>query len=58
VQYLQAYANGTSGWYYNYTLNQQGTLVDYASAPSDYSTDVLRDKALGFIDQIAISRSS
>jgi N-acetylglucosamine-6-sulfatase len=47
----QAYAVGTSGWYYNYTLNQQGTLVDYGSAPSEYSTDVLRDKALGFIDQ-------
>src|SRR3954453_20278798 len=35
----QAYAVSTSGWYYNYTLNQQGTLVDYGSAPSEYSTD-------------------
>jgi N-acetylglucosamine-6-sulfatase len=47
----QAFANNTSGWYYNYTLNQNGTPVDYGSAPTDYSTDVLRDKALDFIDR-------
>jgi N-acetylglucosamine-6-sulfatase len=47
----QGFANNTSGWYYNYTLNENGALVIYGSAPADYSTDVLRDKALDFIDR-------
>src|SRR4051794_7816564 len=46
----QAFANNTPGWYYNYRLNENGTLVDFGSAPADYSTDVLRDKALDFIN--------
>ena len=29
------------GAYYNYTLNENGTLVNYGSKPQDYSTDVL-----------------
>jgi len=45
----QTFANNTPGWYYNYTLNENGTLVEYGSAPADYSTDVLRGKALRFI---------
>jgi arylsulfatase A-like enzyme len=36
--------------YYDYTLNDNGTLVPYGSAPQDYSTDVLRDKALAFLN--------
>lgn len=36
--------------YYDYTLNENGTLVDYGSDPEDYSTDVLRDKVLDFIN--------
>jgi N-acetylglucosamine-6-sulfatase len=47
----QALSPTTKGWYYNYTLNQNGTLVDYGNTPADYSTDVLRDKALSFIDR-------
>ncbi|MFN2489945.1 MAG: sulfatase [Actinomycetota bacterium] len=35
--------------YYDYTLNDNGTLVSYGSKGSDYSTDVLRDKALTFM---------
>lgn len=36
--------------YYNYTMNENGTLVQYGDAPEDYSTDVIRDKSLTFID--------
>jgi arylsulfatase A-like enzyme len=36
--------------YYNYTMNENGTLVQYGHAPEDYSTDVIRDKSLTFID--------
>jgi VCBS repeat-containing protein len=39
------------GAYYNYQLNENGQLVSYGSAPSDYSTDVLAGKAVDFIDQ-------
>ena len=49
----RAFSSATKAWYYNYTLNQNGTLVDYGAAPADYSTDVLRNKALGFIDRNA-----
>lgn len=37
--------------YYDYTLNDNGELVHYGHAPSDYSTTVLTDKAVGFIKQ-------
>ncbi len=36
--------------YYDYTLNEGGTLVHYGSQPADYSTTVLTQKALSFID--------
>jgi arylsulfatase A-like enzyme len=45
----QAFAKNTSDWYYDYTLNTNGTLVDYGHEPADYSTDVLATKALEFI---------
>ena len=38
------------GAYYNYTLNENGTLVHYGSTPKDYSTDVLAAKTLKFIN--------
>jgi arylsulfatase A-like enzyme len=37
--------------YYDYTLNDNGALVDYGSAPADYATDVLASKTLSFVDQ-------
>jgi N-acetylglucosamine-6-sulfatase len=37
--------------YYNYSLNDNGTLVHYANRPSDYSTSVLTHKAVNFIQQ-------
>ena len=37
--------------YYNYDLNQNGSLVHYGNQPSDYSTTVLTHKAVNFIHQ-------
>jgi arylsulfatase A-like enzyme len=36
--------------YFDYDMSENGSIVDYGSTPDDYSTDVLRDKALAFID--------
>lgn len=36
--------------YYDYTLNENGTAVTYGATNADYSTDVLKRKALQFID--------
>jgi arylsulfatase A-like enzyme len=54
---------GWSEWYgapggsayrvYDYTLNENGTLVDYGSEPGDYQTDVYADKAVDFIERNA-----
>ena len=44
------------GAYYNYTLNENGTLVKYGSKPQDYSTDVLAGKALAFLKQVDTSK--
>src|SRR5262249_16377988 len=35
--------------YYDYTLNENGTLVHYDDTPGPYSPDVLRDRTLAFI---------
>ena len=45
-----AVQEGASDLYYNYKLNLNGTVIDHAAAPEDYSTDVLRDHALDFLD--------
>jgi arylsulfatase A-like enzyme len=37
----------------NYTLNENGTLVQYGSAPQDYMTDVIAGKATDFIHRSA-----
>jgi arylsulfatase A-like enzyme len=34
---------------YNYSINDNGTVVDYGSAPTDYQTDVLRQRAKAFV---------
>jgi len=39
--------------YFNYTLENNGSEVAYGSADADYSTDVLRDKAVQFIHDAA-----
>ena len=38
-----------SDFYYNYQLNDNGTLTNYGSAPADYSTTVLGGKVSNFI---------
>ena len=37
--------------YYGFTLNENGTLVDYNDAPTDYETDVLAAKAVDFVNR-------
>jgi N-acetylglucosamine-6-sulfatase len=36
---------------YNYTLNENGTLVKYGDAPKDYGTDVYGAKTIDFIER-------
>lgn len=38
---------------YNYTLNDNGTLVVHGEAPEDYSTDVLADRAAASLTEAA-----
>jgi len=64
-KYLNQYSNkagippGWSDWeavapgdqtVYNYTLNDNGTLVHYGSDPADFKQDVLTSRAVDFID--------
>ena len=35
--------------YYNYTVNENGRLVHYGTKPADYSTTVLTQKAISFL---------
>jgi arylsulfatase A-like enzyme len=37
-------------FYYDYTMNENGELIEYRNAESDYSTDVIKEKSLRFID--------
>jgi arylsulfatase A-like enzyme len=39
--------------YFNYQLSENGPLVSYGGTDADYSTDVLRDKVLAFLDDHA-----
>jgi N-acetylglucosamine-6-sulfatase len=69
-KYLNQYSNnagippGWSDWeavapgdqtVYNYTLNDNGTLVHYGSDPADFKQDVLTSRAVDFIDHRAPS---
>lgn len=36
---------------FNYTLNENGSLVRHGDQPGDYLTDVISDKAVGFIQK-------
>jgi arylsulfatase A-like enzyme len=42
----QAGTGGTTQLLYDYTMNENGTLVSYGSAPSDFKTDVFARKAV------------
>ena len=65
-KYLNQYENqppvppGWSEWHatapepyraYDYTLNNNGTLVNYGHRPADYEQDVLTRKAVDFVDR-------
>jgi N-acetylglucosamine-6-sulfatase len=67
-KYLNGYSNnppvppGWSEWHaaapdtqtvYNYTLNENGTLVDYGQDPADFKQDVLTGKAVNFVNRRA-----
>lgn len=41
--------------YFNYTVSDNGSAVTYGSSTSDYLTDVLSNKAVGFINDQATS---
>lgn len=41
------------GGYYNYKLNNNGTIHEYDDRPAHYSTDLLRNKAVNFIEAAA-----
>jgi N-acetylglucosamine-6-sulfatase len=41
----------SADFYFNYILNENGTLNDYDDTPEDYSTDVLKNKAVDFINK-------
>ena len=42
---------------FNYTLNENGSLVHYGRAPQDYLTDVVSGRAVDFIDRAASNRT-
>jgi arylsulfatase A-like enzyme len=45
------YVYFSSGKYFDYTLNENGGLVNYGNSEGDYSTDVLTGKVIDFIDR-------
>lgn len=38
-------------FYFDYMMNENGRLVQYGSLPEDYSTDVLKERSLDFIEK-------
>jgi arylsulfatase A-like enzyme len=44
-------SSDAGSWYNEYTLNENGPLVQYGDSPENYSTDVFKEKAFKFIDQ-------
>jgi arylsulfatase A-like enzyme len=51
--YWAALTRHTEYQMYGYTINQNGSLDAYGDRPSDYQTDVLADKAAGFMERSA-----
>jgi N-acetylglucosamine-6-sulfatase len=41
--------------YYDYSVNENGTLINFGHEPSDYATDVVKDRAARFIKDEAQS---
>lgn len=49
--FTQNGGDGSARLYFDYNLNEDGTVVSYGHDEEDYSTDVLRDHVLGLIDE-------
>ncbi|MCK6540684.1 MAG: sulfatase [Anaerolineales bacterium] len=49
--------NDEGGYYFNYTMNENGELVEYGYSPEEYSTDVLRQRSVSFIEKNLEARS-
>lgn len=49
VGYDQFFGLHGNSRYFNYTLNENGKLVEYKDSPDDYLTKVVKDRALDFI---------
>jgi len=43
----------SGNWYNDYTLVENGPLVQYDNSPESYSTDLFKEKSIEFIDQSA-----
>jgi arylsulfatase A-like enzyme len=48
---FMAQGKNDTGYYYGYTLSDNGKVVQYGTNPADYSADVLTAKALKFIQE-------
>lgn len=52
-------ANHDDGdFFFNYTMSENGSLVQYGDSPEDYSTDVILEKSLAFIESSVAADSS
>jgi len=49
--------SGTRPKYYDYSINDNGKMLSFGKAPSDYSTDVLRERAVRFIQDQSASEA-
>ncbi len=47
------YQKGNNDFYYDYIMNENAELVSYGNTPEDYSTDVIREKSISFINKNA-----
>ena len=56
VGYDQFYGLHGNSKYYNYTLTENGKLVHYNDAPENYLTNVIKQKALSFIQSQSVAK--
>lgn len=49
--------SGTRPKYYDYSINDNGKVLSFGKAPGDYSTDVLRERAVRFIQDQSASQA-
>jgi arylsulfatase A-like enzyme len=46
---------GGAPGYYNYGVNDNGTVIQFGAEPEDYSTDVLTERMVSFFDQAEVN---